>query len=129
MPLPLVQELSIPPEFSAQFIVNWRMKLGEGAFSRVFECVEIATGDTYAVKIVDFRRWMGVLRTFNMQKTLREASIMKTLSHDNIVRMKDMFHSPSALWLVQELAAGSELFQVIVREGRVAEVRAAAAAC
>ncbi len=95
----------------------------------MFECVEIATGDTYAVKIVDFRRWMGVLRTFNMQKTLREASIMKTLSHDNIVRMKDMFHSPSALWLVQELAAGSELFQVIVREGRVAEVRAAAAAC
>jgi serine/threonine/tyrosine protein kinase RAD53 len=97
--------------------------LGEGAFSRVYECVEIATGDTFAVKIVDFRRWQ-LLRSFSVPKVLREASIMQTLEHASIVKLKFVHHTSSALWLVQELAEGSELFQVIVREGKLSEVRA-----
>ena len=111
-----------PNDFAAQFSVNWRNVLGEGAFSRVYECVEIASGDTYAVKIVDFRRWQ-LLRTFSLPKVLQEASIMQALDHENIVSLKLVHHTTTALWMVQELAEGSELFQVIVREGKLPEVR------
>jgi hypothetical protein len=102
---------------------NWRAKLGQGAFSRVYECVHAATGDSFAVKIVDFRRWQ-LLRSFSPAKVLREANIMKTLQHPNIVKLEYVHSTPSAMWLVQELAEGAELFQVIVREGKLEEVRA-----
>ncbi len=57
-----------------------------------------------------------------MQKLLREAHIMQALAHDNIVKLHSVFTTPSAVWLVQELAEGSELFRVIVREGKFSEV-------
>ncbi len=113
-----------PPGFADQFIVNWRSKLGQGAFSRVYECVEISTGTTFAVKIVDLARWK-LLRTFSLARVLREAQVLSGLDHPHIVKMQAVFQAPSALWMVQELAPGSELFQVIVRGGPVPEASAA----
>ncbi len=114
-----------PEAFVEQFDVNWRRKLGQGAFSRVYECCELATNTLYAVKIVDFSRWR-LLKSFNAAHVLREAAVMKGLDHENIVSVRAVFQSPNAMWLVQELAAGSELFQVVVRGGALAEVRWAA---
>ncbi len=119
---PTVCQDAIPPAFENTFLVNWRNKLGQGAFARVYECVEVATGTAYAVKIIDCSRWR-LLKSFSMHRVLREATILKSLDHSNIVRMRAVFYTANALWLVQDLVPGSELFQVVVRGGPMPEVR------
>ncbi len=114
----------MPFAFADRFIIDWRAKLGEGAFSRVYECIDADTAEVFAVKVIDLRR-CRLLRSFSMQKLLREAHILQALQHPNIVKLHSVFPTPTAVWLVQELAHGTELFRVIVRDGKLSEASTA----
>lgn len=85
-------------------------QMGEGAFSVVHRARQIDTGNYVAVKI---------LRKFQMdqaqkQAVLKEVTILRQLDHPNIVLFIEFIDSDPYYYIVQELAAGGEIFTAIV---------------
>eukprot|EP01088_Endostelium_zonatum_P015830 TRINITY_DN403_c0_g1_i1.p1 TRINITY_DN403_c0_g1~~TRINITY_DN403_c0_g1_i1.p1 ORF type:complete len:297 (-),score=73.67 TRINITY_DN403_c0_g1_i1:130-1020(-) len=88
--------------------------LGSGNFSKVHLGVEKSTGEKWAIKIIDKK----LVETTRLEN---EIQILKRVSHVNIIALKDVFESPSKLYLVMELVTGGELFNKIVEIGAYSE--------
>lgn len=72
--------------------------VGEGTYGVVYKATCIATGETVALKKIRLEvEDEGVPST-----ALREISLLKELSHPNIVDLKDVEHSENKLYLVFE---------------------------
>lgn len=84
--------------------------LGVGMFSRVVVGVDDATGEAYAVKVMNKRR----LEELNMdQYARREALVMHRVRHANIVEFVEAIQSPKKLFLVMRIVPGLELLDVV----------------
>lgn len=86
-------------------------KMGEGAFSIVYKALHLPTKEFVAIKI---------LRKFQMDQAqksavLKEVAIMRQLNHKNIVLFIEFVDSEPYYYIVQELAAGGEIFSSIVK--------------
>ena len=95
-------------------------KIGTGKFSQVHLATELATGDTYAVKIVDKRQ-------LNLQEKdmLRsELAILKLLHHPNVVFLKDIFDTKTHIYIAMEYVQGGELFTYIKNNKKLSEYAA-----
>ena len=80
--------------------VKTEKPIGEGTYGVVYKATEKKTGDTVALKKIRLEvEDEGVPST-----ALREISLLKELSHPNIVELKDVEHSesPPRLYLVFE---------------------------
>ena len=100
---------------------NWKIggTLGEGAFAVVKLCTRAATGETYAVKLVDRER-------SNESDLQREISVLKSVgSHRHIVSLVDSFALPGVWALVLDLVEGGEVFDRICDHGVYSERDAA----
>ena len=84
-------------------------KLGTGKFSEVFTVIQKVNYNRYIVKIIAKRK---VGRT-EREMMKNEISILKLLSHPNIVKLVDVFDSQKYLMLILEHLNGKELFQSI----------------
>ena len=83
-------------------------KLGDGHFAEVRLAVNLKSGNDVAVKIIDREK----------SKTAdSEISIMKKVSHPNIVRLIDSIHTPNSIFLILELVRGGDLFDTITETG------------
>eukprot|EP00941_MAST-03F_sp_MAST-3F-sp1_P002254 g2254.t1 len=72
--------------------------LGEGTYGVVYKAKNIETGETVALKKIRLEvEDEGVPST-----ALREISVLKTLDHPNVVKLKDVEHSENRLYLVFE---------------------------
>jgi serine/threonine protein kinase len=72
--------------------------LGEGTYGVVYKAKHIETGETVALKKIRLEvEDEGVPST-----ALREISVLKTLEHPNVVKLKDVEHSDNRLYLVFE---------------------------
>eukprot|EP00012_Vannella_robusta_P005522 CAMPEP_0206199686 /NCGR_PEP_ID=MMETSP0166-20121206/10413_1 /ASSEMBLY_ACC=CAM_ASM_000260 /TAXON_ID=95228 /ORGANISM="Vannella robusta, Strain DIVA3 518/3/11/1/6" /LENGTH=436 /DNA_ID=CAMNT_0053617843 /DNA_START=1056 /DNA_END=2363 /DNA_ORIENTATION=+ len=95
-------------------------ELGSGAFSVVKSCVHKATGEIYAVKII---------RKENVKQDLHrlaiEMQVLETVKHPNIIELKEVFETPTMLYIVTEQVTGGELFDRIVNKGSYTEKDAA----
>ncbi|KAB8302787.1 hypothetical protein EYC80_006132 [Monilinia laxa] len=94
-------------------------KLGSGHYATVYLCVEKATGQRFAVKI--FTRKPGVGEKQRIEGLQQEIAILMGVSHPNMLCLKDTFDEPDATYLVLELAAEGELFNWIVKKGKLTE--------
>ncbi|KAI8620314.1 kinase-like domain-containing protein [Chytriomyces sp. MP71] len=94
--------------------------LGTGAFSDVKVATERATGNKYAIKIVDKSKCKG---KESMIET--EVSILMRVRHENIVQLYEMYEIDTKIYLVMELVTGGELFDEIVGRGKYSEPDAA----
>ena len=96
-------------------------ELGRGRFSVVCECVNKATGEHAAVKIIDKStiepEEKGLLRT--------EIAVLKLVNHPNIIRMEGLYETKKHLYIVMEMLKGGELFERIVGRPRFSELEAA----
>lgn len=73
-------------------------KLGEGTYGVVYKAIDTKNGETVALKIMKFdQEEDGIPPT-----TLREMSILRSISHTNIVSLKDVIIQPGSLILIQE---------------------------
>ncbi|QSZ28690.1 hypothetical protein DSL72_003190 [Monilinia vaccinii-corymbosi] len=97
-------------------------KLGSGHYATVYLCVEKATGQRFAVKI--FTRKHGVGEKQRIEGFQQEIAILMGVSHPNMLCLKDTFDEPDATYLVLELAAEGELFNWIVKKGKLTEQEA-----
>jgi len=84
--------------------------LGEGAFSVVKEVTSRRNKTAYAAKIVTKAKL-----TKEDELALKdEISILKSMNHEHIIRLFDVFDENSYYYLVTELMLGGELFDRIV---------------
>nr|XP_041566865.1 calcium/calmodulin-dependent protein kinase type IV-like isoform X1 [Taeniopygia guttata] len=88
-----------------------------GATSVVFSCQEKGTGAPYAAKILK--------KTIDKKIVRTEIGVLLRLSHPNIIKLKEIFETPSEIALVLELVTGGELFDRIVERGFYSERDAA----
>lgn len=85
-------------------------QLGAGMFSKVLLATDYNATTSYAVKIMHKEN----LEQLEMAKyARREATILRKLSHPNIVQFIEAIQSDTKLFLVMELVPGIELLDVV----------------
>jgi serine/threonine protein kinase len=89
--------------------------LGTGSTGKVKLAKNLETGEVVAIKIVrkDFLERKPSLK----KKMRREISVLKMLSHPNVMSLIDVFEIETHLFLVMEFVDGLELFEYLVRRG------------
>ncbi|MEE6459803.1 hypothetical protein FKM82_000743, partial [Ascaphus truei] len=88
-----------------------------GATSVVYRCRQKGTQRPYAVKMLKKTVDKKIIRT--------EIGVLLRLSHPNIIKLKEIFETPTEISLVLELVTGGELFDRIVEKGYYSERDAA----
>ncbi|PFH59485.1 hypothetical protein XA68_12272 [Ophiocordyceps unilateralis] len=94
-------------------------KLGKGHFAEVYLCVEKASGNPYAVKI--FSKPGGVEDRSKTEGLQQEIGVLMSVSHPNVLCLKDTFNERERVYLVLELAPEGELFNHIVLKQKLTE--------
>lgn len=108
----LLDDVPVSRNFQENYTVG--KILGSGKYSVVKECKHVATGMSYAVKIIDKRQMMEV------KFLKRELEIMYGLRHEGVAQLVELFESNDELFLVLELCK-QELFEYIDRNGPLSE--------
>ena len=89
-------------------------RLGDGHFAEVRLAVDQGgSGEEVAVKIIDKEK----LRGRNLADS--EISIMKRLTHSNIVKFIDEIHTPKNIFILLELVRGGDLFDTIAETSKL----------
>ncbi|HYG67613.1 MAG TPA: protein kinase, partial [Anaeromyxobacteraceae bacterium] len=98
--------------------------LGEGGMGAVYKAEHIRMGKALALKILrgDFAREAGAVARFRA-----EAQIVSRLSHPNTIAVFDFgeIGDAEAFYLAMEYVPGEDLADLLAREGRIPEARAA----
>uniref|UniRef100_A0A1I8H1C9 Protein kinase domain-containing protein n=1 Tax=Macrostomum lignano TaxID=282301 RepID=A0A1I8H1C9_9PLAT len=92
-------------------------ELGRGATSIVYECRLIGSNQKWAVKIIQKKVDKKIVST--------EIGVLLSVSHPNIIRLKELFETASHIYMVLEHVTGGELFDRIVSRGSYSEKDAA----
>lgn len=95
--------------------------IGQGAFATVKKAIERATGDSYAVKIINRRRAIHAGGKGAMVGVNRELEILRKLDHPNIVRLKSFYEDIENYYLVMELVPGGDLMDFVAANGAIGE--------
>ncbi|GAA5890492.1 hypothetical protein JCM5296_005062 [Sporobolomyces johnsonii] len=100
----------------------WRIgrTVGEGSSGRVKLAKHKATGQYAAVKIVPKPRRTHQEKADKMLLGIeREIVIMKLIEHPNVLRLMDVWETGSELYLIMEYVEGGELFDYLVKRGKL----------
>ncbi|XP_040998785.1 CBL-interacting serine/threonine-protein kinase 6 [Juglans microcarpa x Juglans regia] len=91
--------------------------LGHGTFAKVYHARHLQTGKSVAMKVVGKEK---VIKVGMMDQVKREISVMKMVTHPNIVELHEVMASKSKIYFAMELVRGGELFSKISK-GRLKE--------
>ncbi|XP_027851338.2 serine/threonine-protein kinase SIK3-like [Aphis gossypii] len=91
--------------------------IGKGNFAVVKLAKHVVTNSKVAIKIIDKTQ----LNEDNLKKIFREIQIMSKLNHPHIVRLFQVMETEKMIYLVTEYAAGGEIFDFLVKKGRMDE--------
>jgi len=92
--------------------------LGEGNFGKVKYARDVATGEPFAIKILDRKKILSL--KFDDQ-IKREIGTLKLLKHPNVVRLHEVSASKTKIYMVLEYINGGELFDRIDMKGKLIE--------
>lgn len=107
---PLVQK----KKFKDDYIL--KEQICKGTFGKVYKCIQISTGNEYAVKIM--------LNKKNLTSVKNEIHILKSVSHPNIVEYKDSYINETSTHIVTEYCDSSDLFDYVINnDGRIKNER------
>jgi len=91
-----------------------RDQLGSGTFATVKLCINKCTGEKYAVKIIDKKKFALNHGSSRSDALMDEVKILKALSHPHVIKIYDTYETEQHLYLVLELITGGDLFDKIV---------------
>jgi serine/threonine protein kinase len=86
--------------------------IGEGSFGKVYKAFHKKTKDVVAVKIIDISE--SFLSADKVKEIYKEASILQSLSHRNIIKIHNAFVIRKSLYLIMEYAGGGEVFDFVL---------------
>lgn len=96
---------------------NLHDEIGCGSFGRIYKATHIATGSLRAIKAINRQK----LRTSSKVQLNNEAEILKSLDHPNILKIYEVIEDPIDINIVTELCTGGNLFEKILKSGRLSE--------
>ncbi|BFZ53250.1 serine/threonine protein kinase [Savitreella phatthalungensis] len=88
--------------------------LGKGHFADVYEVTDRQSGQKFAAKVIKKHLIKG-------KAFLHEIGLLMSCTHPAITCLRDVFDTPEHVFIILELAAGGELFDRIVKEGKFSE--------
>lgn len=97
--------------------------LGQGSFATVKLCISLRDQKKWAVKIIK----RNSLEPGDAEALKSEITILHSMHHENIVALKEVYETPTNVYLVQDLMLGGELFDRIVQKEHYSEAEAKAA--
>uniref|UniRef100_A0A8C2WRH3 Si:dkey-16p21.7 n=1 Tax=Cyclopterus lumpus TaxID=8103 RepID=A0A8C2WRH3_CYCLU len=89
--------------------------LGKGQTGLVKLGVHCITGQKVAIKIVNREK----LSESVLMKVEREIAILKLIEHPHVLKLHDVYENNKYLYLVLEHVSGGELFDYLVKKGRL----------
>lgn len=107
----------IASAFSQQYQLISR--LGKGHFATVWLCVEKCSGQRYAVKIFD--KPAGTEDKARTEGLQQEIAVLMSVSHPQVLCLKDTFNELNHVYIILELAPEGELFNYIVKVSKLSE--------
>lgn len=102
---------------SYQYVGPYRLErtLGKGQTGLVKLGVHCLSGKRVAVKIINREK----LSQSVLDKVEREIAIMKLIEHPHVLGLFDVYENNRYLYLILELVSGGELFDYLVKKGRL----------
>lgn len=92
--------------------------IGKGSFGKVKKGLHIPSGQAVAIKILNRQK----LKSANMDKKIRrEIKILKLFRHPNVCRLYEVLPTASDIFLIMEYVDGGELYDYIVKQGKLKE--------
>lgn len=91
-------------------------KLGQGSFGIVYEIMNKASEEKFAIKVISKEKVGGGKASFE-----NEVFIMKSVIHPNLIKLEEVFESKKKLYLITELCEAGELGKIIKKEGPIPE--------
>ena len=91
---------------------------------KVYKAIEHLTGREWAVKIIKLNRRGTREQTNSIEDLLREADMMRDMSHDNIIRLQDVFQTAEQLFFVMEFVSDGDLLDHLQKHGKFSEATA-----
>lgn len=92
--------------------------LGTGSFGKVKKARHQLTGHTVAIKILNRDK----IKSLDVVgKIRREIQNLKLFRHPHIIKLYQVINTPSDIFMVMEYVSGGELFDHIVKNGRLTE--------
>jgi len=101
-------------------VYTFGRELGSGAFSTVRLGTHNASGEQFAIKIIDKKNVKQ-----DLHRLAIEMDVLKSVCHPNIIELKEIFETDETLYIVTEVVSGGELFDRIVEKGSYSEKDAA----
>lgn len=101
---------------------NIQGMLGKGHFASVYLATEKSTGMRYAVK--KFEKRSGPGEKSKIDGLQQEIAVLMSVSHPNMLCLKDCFDEKDGVYLVLELANEGELFNWIIMKHKLTEQEA-----
>ncbi|XP_043848575.1 serine/threonine-protein kinase H2 [Dromiciops gliroides] len=89
--------------------------IGRGSFSKVVRVEQRVTKKPFAIKMVETRVKEG------REACESELSVLRRVSHCNIIQLIEIFETKDRVYIVMELATGGELFDRIISQGTFTE--------
>ncbi|XP_058806523.1 serine/threonine-protein kinase GD17699-like [Phymastichus coffea] len=106
--------LNIPTSLKSNYSIGHI--IGDGNFAVVRQCSHKTSGTCYALKIIDKYKCQG-----KEAMLLREVTILRQVSHPNIISLIEDQETNDHLFLVMELMKGGDLFDAIARVTKFSE--------
>lgn len=95
--------------------------LGTGSFGKVKKARHQLTGHTVAIKILNRNK----IKSLDVVgKIRREIQNLKLFRHPHIIKLYQVINTPSDIFMVMEFVSGGELFDHIVKNGKLNENQA-----
>ncbi|XP_020917922.1 serine/threonine-protein kinase 33 isoform X2 [Sus scrofa] len=91
--------------------------LGQGSFGMVIEAINKETETRWAIKKVNKEK----AGSSAVKLLEREVSILKSVKHEHIIQLEQVFETPKKMYLVMELCEDGELKDVLARKGHFSE--------
>ncbi|XP_058458085.1 serine/threonine-protein kinase BRSK2 isoform X1 [Malaya genurostris] len=111
------KENSTPSTEAHQYVGPYRLErtLGKGQTGLVKLGVHCVTAKKVAIKIINREK----LSESVLMKVEREIAIMKLIDHPHVLGLTDVYENRKYLYLVLEHVSGGELFDYLVKKGRL----------
>ncbi|XP_045413415.1 serine/threonine-protein kinase 33 isoform X2 [Lemur catta] len=91
--------------------------LGRGSFGMVFEATDKETETKWAIKKVNKEK----AGSSAVKLLEREVNILKSVKHEHIIHLEQIFETPKKMYLVLELCEDGELKEILNRKGHFSE--------
>ena len=107
-------------DYKSNYIGDYIIKetIGTGTFSKVKLGINKYTKEKVAIKLLEKSK---ITEKEDLKRINREISIIKKLSHPNIIKINEIFENEKNYYIIMDYCSNGELFDYIVKKTKLTE--------